>query len=429
MSEVEQSKSYETKVEEAEMGKDGYVDAKTVKMRLILVSILCGLQVVSMLIMRQNAPIYLERIDAPETVIGSVVSAFAFIPLLISLPSGVIMDHIGYKVMVISGATLMILASLGLATLPGPWLVLVTQLAAGFANILVILATQAYVSNLGRAEDRTRHFAMYSLSFGAGFLVGPPIAGVLLDIWGFSVAFISAGIVSAIVALLAFQLDEVAETDSEGLNAMQLLREVKEEVPQTLITSKKLLRKPLVQLALGVSVCVLFIMTLRTSFYLVHLEHIGLSSTRIGILVATMEAFALVFRPFLDPLIKRFGAVPILVTTLTIGGIGISIVPIAHSFSLLLVAAILHGITPAFSQPISMIMMSKSAPDELQGTAMGLRQTANQAPLFLGPLFFGAVATWSMQAIFIISGVILVGGAVFLYMSREYVREALENFS
>jgi len=416
-------------VQTQEVSQQRHPDRATVRKRLVLISIISGLQIMAMMIMRQNAPLYLESIGASDLAMGSVVASFAALPLLIALPSGVVMDRIGYRSAIMFGSGSMVAASFALVFLPPTPVVMVTQLIAGFSNILVILATQAYVSNMDHPSKRTQNFALWSLSFGLGLLVGPPIAGVLQDTWGFPIAFFAAGMVSGLVTLVSSRMVEVAPAGAENLQVSTLYRAVRREVPQITELSRSLLRKPVVQLSIGVSVCVLFVITLRTSFYLVHLERIGFSATRIGILVATQEAFALVFRPFLAAMIGRFGAVPLMLGSLLAGGVGMGAVPFLDGFTPLLMAAMLAGLTPAFTQPISMILMSVSAPDHQQGTAMGLRQMANQAPLFVGPLFFGAVATlMGVRAVFIVAAAVLFGGAVVLFAARDYVREAVGKF-
>ncbi len=405
-----------------------YPDRATIRKRLIMVACISGLQVLAMMIMRQNAPLYLESIGASEMAVGAVVAAFAALPLLIALPSGVVMDRIGYRSAIMLGSGSMVVASLALVFLPPTPVVMVTQLVAGFSNILVILATQAYVSNMDDPSNRTHNFAMWSISFGVGLLLGPPVAGMLQDAWGFAVAFLGAGLVSGVVTLISSGLAEVAPGGPETVRAADLYRAVRREVPQIAEFSGSLLRKPVVQLSIGVSMCVLFVITLRTSFYLVHLERLGFTATSIGILVATQEAFALVFRPFLASMIRHMGAVPLMVGSLLAGGVGMGAVTFLETFPALLVAAMLAGLTPAFTQPISMILMSVSAPDDQQGTAMGLRQMGNQAPLFLGPLFFGAVSTLlGMRSVFVVAAGVLVVGAAALYMAREYVREAVDQ--
>ncbi len=405
------------------------MDPVTLKKRLLMVSCITTLQFISMMIMRQNAPLYLESIGASELALGSVVAAFALLPLLIALPSGVFMDRIGYRSVILFGSGSMVAASVALAFLPSTPVVLVTQLVAGLANILVILATQAYVSNLGDSSQRTQNFAFWSISFGVGLLAGPPIAGVLEDLWGYAIAFLGAGLVSALVMLISTRLVEVAPAGSVKIRAADLLDVVRREVPQVTRVSASFLRNPVVQLSIGVSVCVLFVITLRASFYLVYLERLNFSSTRIGILVATQEAFALLFRPFLAPMIRRFGAVPLMVGSLVLGGVGMAAVSFSFTFGAQMFAAMLSGLAPAFTQPISMILMSASAPDDLQGTAMGFRQMVNQAPLVVGPLFFGVISTLlGLRAVFIVAGVVLIVGASVLFFARGYVREAVGEF-
>ena len=373
---------------------------------LIVVCVVIAVQIISMMMMRQITPIYLEHLDAPAAIVGLAVSAFALLPLLISMPGGMLVDRIGYRKVVQIGALLTIISSILMALLPPALVVIAAQMIGGLANILVILATQAYVSNLA-PEDRTRNFGLYSFSFGLGFLVSPPLAGLINDTWGFSASFIAAALTAAVVLCLTTLMEKVKPDDKKNNQDMTL--------PIAVQQCSKLLSKPLVQLALGISMCVLLIMTLKTSFYIVYLERTGFSTTRIGILVAIQEGVALLFRPFLPQLSAYLGKLPLISLSMVIGGVGIAATPFFGQFTPLFIAAMLHGITPAFSQPISMVMMSNSSPRKTQGMAMGLRQMANQAPLFVGPIIFGVIVTYfSLSISFILAGIILFLGALSL---------------
>ncbi len=374
---------------------------------LLIVCLVVATQIVAMMTLRQITPLYLESLQAPPAVLGFAVSAYALVPLLIAMPGGLMVDKVGYRKVVQVGALLTVASSLIMVILPPVSLVIVSQLLGGFASILVILATQAYVSNLSPAR-RTRNFAIYSFSFGVGFLITPPLAGAIRDAWGFAVCFATAAVVGALVWVISTQMQQVAPDPEE--KSVQL--------PEAIRQCRTLLEKPLVKLALGISICVLSIITLRTSFYILYLENVGFTTTSIGVLVAVQEGVALLFRPFLPQLAALLGPLPLIALSLTIGGVGIAATPYFTQFIPLLIAAMLHGITPAFSQPVSMVMMSNSAPSDAQGMAMGFRQMANQAPLFVGPIIFGAVVTYfGLKGAFLLAaGVLLAGAAALMYL-------------
>ena len=113
---------------------------------------------------------------------------------------------------------------------------------------------------------------------------------------------------------------------------------------------------------------------------------------------------------------------------MALGAFGLYAVSVFHSFIPLVAATVLFGFTPTFSQPLSMVMMADSSPDEIQGMALGFRQMANQVSLFTGPVMFGVVVThFGLQAAFWLAGFILLAASgLFMFIHFRF-HDQLEN--
>src|SRR5262249_48294251 len=64
---------------------------------------------------------------------------------------------------------------------------------------------QAYISDVTKPENRTRSFALIGIAFGAGFLIGPAVSGLLAHRYGFSSPAYAAACPSATSILLTFR--------------------------------------------------------------------------------------------------------------------------------------------------------------------------------------------------------------------------------
>ena len=398
-------------------------DSGHILYRFIVVCVVMTMQIIAMMILRQTTPLYLESLEVSPTVLGLAVSSFRILPFLISIPGGLVVDRVGHRRVICAGAGLMVVSGLIMASLPSVLSVIVAQLVGGLGHMLIVVATQAYVSDLA-PDDRTKYFGLYSFAIGAGFLIGPPLAGAVNDIWGFSICFMALSLVAGLVVGLASRMQKANEfTATEGTERSPL-----PEFAQVLQNCRKLLSQPLIRLSLSLSMCALLVMTLRSSFFIVHLNNVGLSSTQIGLLLAVLGGVSLLLRPFLNHLTDLLGVLPLISTSMALGAFGLYAVSVFHSFIPLVAATVLFGFTPTFSQPLSMVMMADSSPDEIQGMALGFRQMANQVSLFTGPVMFGVVVThFGLQAAFWLAGFILLAASgLFMFIHFRF-HDQLEN--
>ena len=380
--------------------------------RVLTLTGIAVLHVTAMVMMRQLLPLYLESTGSSAGIIGIVASLFSFMPLLVALPGGTITDSIGYRIVMVSGSAALAVTAVLLATLPTVVPVMASQLLAGLGHILVLLAAQAYVANLGSGLERARNFAIFFSGPPIGFLVGPPLAGFLRDTYGFGIAFLVGAAISTVVALWCLRVQEINVAESRQQSLVALLRE---ELPHTLQRSGHLLKNPAIRLPMVVSVSLLMVMTLRTSFLLIHLENSGLSALRIGIVVAAVSAVSLVLRPFMSNLVGRFGQLTVLTGAFLLGAAGLGILATTETFGTLIVGATLFGVAPAYVLPVSLAILTANAPDDIQGMAIGLRQTGNPVGLMVGPLLFGVVTSYLGAAPAIaLGGLILLGMAVMI---------------
>ncbi len=380
---------------------------RTKKQLLILTGTVC-LHITAMIMMRQLVPLYLEHMRTPPGIVGVVTALFSFLPLLIALPGGTITDTIGHRLVMSVGAVCMVAAGLGLATLPGVPLVTITQLVGGLGHILVILSCQAYVANFGSAEERAGDFAIFFSGPPLGFVIGPPLAGLLKDNFGFSVAFLTGAALSVIVIGLCFVIRDQKNDGGERPGLGEVLRS---EMPETLRESSRMLRVRMIQASLAVGVSVLLVLTLRASFLPIHLENLGHSAFYIGVIVATVSGVSVILRPLMGMLVEKVGAELLLAAAFLLGSGGLLLMSAAESVPLLVLGSALFGVTPAFALPVSLMLISENQPDDSQGMVMGLRQTANPVGLVVGPLLFGGVASYGGASMCLV-----VAGAIFLLM-------------
>ncbi len=386
--------------------------------KMLIICLVSMTQFMAETMMRQIIPLQARSLGAAPDLIGLIVSSYSFLPLLIAIPSGEIIDRVGFRAMIATSCIGMAAASAILVlfpTIPG---LVISQVVAGVMTVIVILAAQAYVGRISDVSNRTLYFSVYSLVMAGGFLVGPPLGGIIADLSGYIMTFAIAGILSVLASLLVILLPPPAAQETDNGVSSPTAGGMAEMLHQ----GRRLLRRRDVQMALYISILGLFGLSMRNSFYPLYLDQIGYSTSRIGVLIALQSAVSLLVRPFMTTLLRGGFLLPTSLAMM-VGAIGIGLTPYFTGFAPLAAVSILYGLTTAVSQPVSMILMASGSDLEHQGLAMGLRQTANQAAMLASPVFLGLLAArLSIGHSFLFTAILWTGGSITLLLIRKASR-------
>ncbi|UZD67185.1 MULTISPECIES: MFS transporter [Marinobacter] len=337
--------------------------------------------VYSMLIV--SVPVYGLRLGASPLVLGAVLSIQYLLPLLFAIPLGGVVTRYGGRATLISGACLMVAGLLSMHFWYGyPGLVL-GQLLVGLAHLQMVLAAQTLISNLGTGPTLERYFGWYSTWLSGGQVVGPLLAGYLLDSGpGTGQVFLVMAVFGALAGLAGFWLTGQAR---ERLKVTR--RETGFRAQWELMRTN-----PGVQLSVLVTVLGMFALGVYGSYLPVYLESLAMSPVVIGVLVSLRAAVSMLIRPFMAPMIAMVGgrrnAVLLALGTLAAG---ITFLGFSEQILLIGLLAVLVGIGAGLTQPLSMVLLAESVDREKRSGALGMRLMANRAIHFLAPLLFGAL--------------------------------------
>jgi len=139
-------------------------------------------------------PFYAERLGASPAIVGALVSTFAFCTLLAGPFLGRWSDRIGRRPVLLVSQAGTLIGFLILAHATALWLVFLARIIDGTTAGNLTIA-QAYISDVTKAEDRARSFAVIGIAFGLGFLIGPAISGYLSQ-FGYQVPVYAAAALS-----------------------------------------------------------------------------------------------------------------------------------------------------------------------------------------------------------------------------------------
>jgi MFS transporter, DHA1 family, tetracycline resistance protein len=156
---------------------------------IVLVDVL-GLTIILPLL-----PFYAEKLGASATVVGLLISSYAFCQLIAGPILGKMSDHMGRKPLLIVSQIGTLIGFLILAFAGTLWMVFLSRIIDGLTAGNLSLA-QAYIADVTTPENRAKSFGVIGVAFGIGFLIGPAISGFLAQ-FGYVYPILAAAFLSA----------------------------------------------------------------------------------------------------------------------------------------------------------------------------------------------------------------------------------------
>jgi len=150
--------------------------------------------------------------DGDATVAAWVLAAYAAGNAVLIFPSGRWNDSLGRKPVLVAGMAVLAVAYAAVPASPGVWVAAAVMFVAGAGSALVNPGQQAVLADVLGQRRGGQVVAGYSMMSDLGGVLGPAIAGAVVDLGGFGWAF---GITAALLA--AATLAWIAVPDSRRL--------------------------------------------------------------------------------------------------------------------------------------------------------------------------------------------------------------------
>jgi len=355
---------------------------------------------------RMASPLAVLREGHAAWAVGVLLGLFAAAPIVLALRAGRLADRYGYH--------LPIRVAVGLTVAGGACAVLSTYLGpASFAVLCVAATFTGAGTNVGliaiqRAAGRMAHdstelkriFSWLGLAPALSNVVGPVLAGVLIDLSGFRLAF-------AVLALLP-------------LASLVWARRVPVDAPPAAATPKAERRRAWDLLQAPGFTRLLLVNWLLSSSWDVHsflvpiLGHErGFSASAIGLVLGVFATAVTAVRLVIPFLAHRLREGRVLVGAMLIAGCVFAVYPFAQASWVMGLCAIVLGLALGAVQPMIMTTLHQITPVERHGEAIALRSMAINFSSAVMPLAFGlAGATLGASALFWVMGVAVASGSV-----------------
>jgi MFS family permease len=308
--------------------------------------------------------------------------------VLFGLFAGVIADAFDRKkLLVITHASHLVPnLAFGLLTLTGTiqvWHIYVLSLISSFIEVFSWPARSAIIPRLVPLSHLMNAITLNSMILQSSFLVGPAIAGVLIDRVGLAITYFSSAalLVPAILAVLAVRSSGRPEGERRRVSLRSMIEGVEFIWAQRIILSLFLLDFGVVLFGFYRPILPIF----AASVFKV-------GATGLGTLYAAPAVGALLGSAsvLMAGDVKRKGALAVIAALFFAAGL--ALLGIAQWFWLAVVAVVILGFTDSLSVAIRRTVVQFLAPDTMRGRAASLIVVFAQSTNALGALLAGGAA-------------------------------------
>lgn len=342
-------------------------------------------------------PLFAEDFNDSPFLVGLAVGIFGFGRVAMGIPSGILAQRYGRRIVLIGGTGLAAVGSILVPFSGSLNELMIYRGIAGLGGGAYMVGAAIYLRDVSTPETRARFQSLQEISVVLGVLVGPFIGGYMAEWLGIR-APLYAQAVAVGVGVLVVQL-WLPETQA-GSRALASKGAQSSDQPgptaqrmSTLRGLNILLRHP------GfVSACLfnLAIVANRQGGRFAIMPLLGSAKGfglgQLGVFLTVTHIPQLMFLPLTAFISDRFGRVSTVLPAAACIILGIFIFIQAENIYLLLVSAVFLGIGEGFAGPPPTAYVADAAPPGAEGITLGLFRTIGGAGFLGGALLFGGLS-------------------------------------
>lgn len=326
-------------------------------------------------------PYYAQTYGASGVQVGLLLASFSAMQFLCSPVWGRLSDRIGRRPMLIGSLVLTAGSYVMFAFATSLVMLFASRILAGIAGATISTA-QAYVADTTPLERRTQGMGLIYAAFGAGFIFGPAIGGILSH-YGYAVPGLAAAGMAlvACVAAIAFLPES-------------LPREARAEAVARRASAGSrwaMFDRPVV----GTGLWLLFLSTvcfaaMEGTFALFGQWRFGLGPRQIGLLLAYTGTLAVILQGgIVARLARRFGEGAMVRAGFLVMAVGLVGMAMAPTMSWLMAALGAIAVGSSLAGPTLAGLVSSAASAVEQGAVLGLYQSMGSLGRAVGPFLGG----------------------------------------
>jgi DHA1 family tetracycline resistance protein-like MFS transporter len=367
------------------------------KSPLVPIFLIVSVDVLGLTIILPLLPFYAEKFGASPSVVGLLVSTYAFCQLIAGPILGRMSDHMGRRPLLLVSQLGTFVGFLILAYANALWIIFLSRVIDGLTAGNLSLA-QAYISDVTKPEDRAKSFALIGIAFGMGFLIGPGISGYLSQFSYQYPIFAAAGLSATSILATYFLLPSTTPRAADAGTPRKF----------TLLdwgNYARYFRQP----ELAPLLWQFFAFTLAFSMFMSgfplfaerRYEWNGhpFGPKEVGYIYAYLGMLGVILQGgLIGRLVKAFGERTLVRAGFFFGMVGLAALAFTHSVPLLLLVSAVSSSGTGVIRPALTSLITQRADRSEQGVVLGLTQSLNSISAIIAPAIGGLLIDHSLLA-------------------------------
>lgn len=327
--------------------------------------------------MRVTVSLFGLKLGASALMVGIIMSLIAFLPMLLSVHAGRVIDRIGPRQPIIAGAALNAVGLSIAAVFPRLEALFFVTTICGLGFLFFHIAVHQAVGMIGADRDRMRNFSLLGVAFSTSSFLGPMMAGFCIDGLGYRTTFVisTAIAVTSLIAALRIKTDIARPREASAARGRRAF---------------DLLKTPQLRLVLGVSGLLSMCWDLFSFAVPIYGVRIGLSASQIGLVLGAFGISIFLVRLVMPVFARHLREWPMLNAAMALTAAAFAAFPLIESGILLAALAFLVGFALGGAQPMIMTLIYRVAPSGRAAEAVGIRTLFLNISQTSVPLLSGA---------------------------------------
>jgi MFS transporter, DHA1 family, tetracycline resistance protein len=355
-------------------------------------------------------PYFAKQYGATGLWVGIVVGVYSLMQFLFAPVLGRISDRIGRRPVLLISLTGSLVGYLLFAFAESLTGLMAARIIAGIAGANIGTA-QAYIADSTSLEDRAKGMGLIGAAFGLGFILGPPVGGLMAHLGaarGHAVNFypgLMAATLSATALLFAFFV--LGESKKASAPQRRGLPPQFDPAMWRMIGSRRALALVIGSLFL----VILAFAGMETTVTLFAREVFQFTARDLGFFFGFMGVIvALIQGTLIGRFSKKVGEKRLVVFGTFAFLLGFVAMPVIGYAWMLWPVAFFVAVGQGLSYPSLHSLISKAAPEEQMGSVLGMAASMGSLARMIGPVTFGLL--WDVgaapAAFFTAAGIVFV---------------------
>ena len=368
-------------------------------------------------------PYYAREYNATGKVVGAVLAVYSLMQFFFSPVWGRLSDRVGRRPVLLISLSGSVIGYATFALAQSLPMLFLARILSGISAANIGTA-QAYVADKTTDENRAKGMGLIGVAFGLGFILGPPVGGILSSAAtsrGFH-GNLFPGIAAASLSLLALTVALFALPESRDPH----LPPRKGGFPffdrdlWRLVASVRAL-----PLLLGTLFLILIAFAgMEPAVVLYGKEHFRLTPRELGYMFGYMGVIVAVIQGgLIGRLTRRLGERAVIAIGALSLAIGLVLVPSIDHVPYLYIAGFFIAIGQGFCYPSIISLITKVSPRANHGSILGISSSVGSLSRVIGPLMAGALYDlWREEGTFYGAAIVVFAAlmlALTLHRSRE----------